>query len=195
MLILHVGGFGKSGSSAVLSALLDTDRFISLKGKTRSVSETRLFAGQPAIPDFIATHERLRPSDVLALWTAGNRADGSARISPAVARFLRQTRVSHAVNAKAFKTVADLDLGASAARTANHLREISGSAERRTAYIRHTYLAMRTHFEGSGRHLLIDNDPGAVAHSGRHVESDDGVRFEGNIEVPLSAPAPRSARR
>ncbi len=184
MLIVHVGGFVKSGSSAFLSALLDTDQFISLKGKTRSISESRLFSGRPAIPDFIAAHDRLSPSDVLALWTAGHRIESSTRISLAVTRFLQQTLVSHSVNAKVFRTVADLDLAESAARTADQLEKIRDGARRRAVYIQQTYLTMRTVFRDSGRHLLIDNDPGAVARSGELVASDSDVRFVAVIRSP-----------
>ncbi len=52
--IVHVGGLGWSGSGAILDALLDTDRFRSLKGKTTSVSESRLFSGRPTLPSAIA---------------------------------------------------------------------------------------------------------------------------------------------
>lgn len=191
--ILHVSGLGWSGSGAVLDLLLDADRFLSLKGKPQSVSESRLFSGRPAIPDLVASIPNVTAADVLALWTAGARTGPDPNASEPVRRFLRRTATSHAVNRKVFRTVPDDELVETARSAA---AELSGSSpgERTRAYLRQTYAAMRTLLGAAGRPLLIDNDPGITARIVHHVDADPDVRFVTVIRDPTDQYIDRRAK-
>ena len=191
--ILHVSGLGWSGSGAVLDLLLDADRFLSLKGKPQSVSESRLFSGRPAIPDLVANLPHLTGVDLLALWTAGARSRPGATLSGPVQRFLDRTATSHAVNRKVFRTVPDDELigaahGAAAALTG------SRPSERTSVYLQQTYAAMRTLLGAVGRPLLIDNDPGITARIARHVDADPDVRFVAVVRDPCDQYVDRRAK-
>lgn len=181
--ILHVSGLGWSGSGAVIDHLLDTDRFFGLKGKPRSVSESRLFSGRPSIPDLVATIGPLSAEDVLALWTAGARVPSTARVSVPVHRFLRRTSASHAVNSKVFRTVGDDPLRAAAEEAATSVNG-AGGADRTAAYIRATYAAMRSLLGSTGRPLLLDNDPGVTSRIAQHLAADPDVRFVAVVRDP-----------
>lgn len=100
--IVHVGGLGWSGSGAILDALLDTDRFRSLKGKTTSVSESRLFSGRPTLPSAIAGMTALSGDDVLALWTARERVPEGAVLAAPVRRLLERSPSSTASTTRSF---------------------------------------------------------------------------------------------
>ena len=175
--IVHVGGLGWSGSGAVLDALLDTDRFQSLKGKTGSVSESRLFSGRPAFPDAIGTLRGLSTDDILGLWTAGARVPDPSALSPSVRRLLERPAGQHHINHKVLRTVDDAPLRNAAEATATLLRDAVGAEERATAYLRGTYAALRSLLGDAGRHILIDNDPGATPAVERHLRADDRVAF------------------
>lgn len=182
--VLHVSGLGWSGSGAVLDALLDADQFLSLKGKTQSVSESRLFSGSPAIPDLVVRLPSLSAPDLLALWTAGQRVHAGTRLSREVRRFLHRTTASHGVNGKVFSTVPDDALHRAAeVATARIVATTPGSA-RLTTYLAATYEAMRTLLGGSGRPLLIDNDPGITPRISEHLRADADVRFVTVIRSP-----------
>lgn len=182
--IVHVGGLGWSGSGAVLDALLDTDRFRSLKGKTTSVSESRLFSGRPSLPDAAARIPHPSTNDVLALWTAGTRVPDDAPLSPSVRRLLGRRSGRHRINDKVLRTVDDAPLRDAASATAELVRDASGHKERATAYLRGTYAAMRSLLGGDGRHVLIDNDPGVTPAIARHLRADDRVAFLAVIRDP-----------
>ena len=191
--ILHVSGLGWSGSGAVLDLLLDADRFLSLKGKPQSVSESRLFSGRPAIPDLIAGLPSVTGADVVALWTAGARGGPDPNVAGPVRRFLRRTAASHAVNRKVFRTVPD-DALVEAARIAAEALSDASPDERTQTYLRQTYAAMRTLLGAAGRPLLIDNDPGSTPRLERHLEADPEVRFVTVVRDPADQYVDRRAK-
>ena len=179
--IVHVGGLVRTGAGAVKDALLDSGHFLSLKGKTFAMSESRVFVGRPAIPDFVARTEGLTGLDVLGLWTNGTRLPEGAVIGGATRRFLARTRVSHANNRKFLLKVADEPLRAAAEETAAGIARAAGGDARSDAYIAGTRHAMRTLLPLDGRMIVVDNDPAVSPAIRRHLRLDPHSIFIGVI--------------
>ena len=179
--IVHVGGLVRTGSGAVKDALLDSTRFLTLKGKSFLMSESRLFVGRPPIPTFVARAGRLSGLDVLALWTAGTRVPDGAPVGAATRGFLRLTADSHGVNHKFLLKVDDDALRAAAEETASDIRQAGSGRARADAYILGTRRAMRTLLPLDGRMILIDNDPAVSTHVRRHLRLDPRSIFVGVI--------------
>jgi len=192
--IVHVGGLGWSGSSAVLDALLDTDRFRSLKGKTAAVNESRLFSGRPTLPSVAAGIAMLQGDDVLALWTAGTRVPDGATLAAPVRRLLSRSAGEHQINRKVLRTIDDEPLREAADATASLVRAAMGEDERAIAYLQGTYAALRSLLGGDGRHLLIDNDPGVTAKIDQHLLADDQTIFVAVIRGPSDQYVDRRAQ-
>lgn len=182
--ILHVGGLGWSGSGAVLDALLDTGLFVSLKGKTTSVSESRLFSGRPPHPALVASTPGLSGLDITALWTAGSRVVDRPALDPRIRRTLDRTAGQHRINHKVFRTVEAEALHAAAERTAALVAAATDGPGRAAAYRRGTYAAMRSLLGADGSHVLIDNDPGVTPVIAHHLDADDHVLFVAVIRDP-----------
>lgn len=182
--IVHVGGLGWSGSGAILDALLDTDRFVSLKGKPASVSESRLFSGRPDFPTLVSRMSDLSAADVVALWTAGSRTVDRTGPCPRVRQALVSATDVHRINHKVFRTVGDDELRTAADLTAGLVRSATGPAGRASAYLRGTYAAMRSLLGRQGRHVLIDNDPGATPAIAQHLQADERVAFVAVVRDP-----------
>lgn len=181
--IVHVAGLGWSGSGAVLDALLDTDRFISLKGSPNGVSESRLFSGRPRLPRSIRRLRRLSAADMLALWTAGTRV-APVKTSRRTRRIVTRTSRSHAINRKVFAKVDEGRLWSAAERAAAQIHHTRSHSARSAAYIIATYSAMRELLGGEDRMLLIDNDPGVTNALDSHLDADDHVAFIAVIRDP-----------
>lgn len=179
--IVHVGGLVRTGSGAVKDALLDSTRFLTLKGKPFLMSESRLFVGRPPIPSFVMRAGRLSGLDVLALWTAGTRLPEGAAIGAPTRVFVRLTTGSHGVNRKFLLKVDDESLRAAAEETAADIGRAGSGRERADAYILGTRRAMRTLLPLDGRMVLIDNDPAVSAHIRRHLRLDPRSIFVGVI--------------
>lgn len=179
--IVHVGGLVRTGSGAVKDALLDSTRFLTLKGKSFLMSESRLFVGSPPIPTFVARSGSLSGLDILALWTAGTRLPDGAHIRPATRRFLGMTERSHGVNRKFLLKVDDEALRGAAEETAADIGRAGSARERADAYILGTRRAMRSLLPLDGRMVLIDNDPAVSTHIRRHLRLDPRSVFVGVI--------------
>ena len=179
--IVHVGGLVQTGSTAIIDALLDSTRFLTLKGKSFAMSESRLFVGRPSIPSFVGRARTLTEMDVLALWTAGTRLPNDAVISDATARFLRRTSRSHGVNRKFLLKVDDEALRGAAAETAERIAGATTARARGDAYILGTRDAIRRLLPLDGRMVLIDNDPAVSTHIRRHLRLDANSIFVGVI--------------
>lgn len=179
--IVHVGGLVRTGSGAVKDALLDTGEFLTLKGKSFAMSESRLFVGRPPIPSFVARAGALTSLDILALWTAGTRVPEGAVLSPWTRRFIRMTIRSHGVNRKFLLKVGDAELRAAAAETAADVAKARSSTGRAEAYILGTRRAMRDLLPLDGRMVLIDNDPAVSTHVTKHLRLDPRSIFIGVI--------------
>lgn len=177
--IVHVGGLVQTGSGAIKDALLDSGCFLTLKGKSFAMSESRLFVGRPTIPSFVARAGRLTGDDVLALWTAGTRLPEDAAIGVATRRFLRRTRRSHGVNRKFLLKVDDVPLRSAAEDTAQAIAAARTRQERSDAYILGTRRAIRALLPLDGRMVLIDNDPAVSTHIRRHLRLDPQSIFVG----------------
>lgn len=181
--IVHVSGFGRTGSSAVMDALLDTRQFLSLKGKPSSVSESRVFGGHPDIPGFVARTSDITADDIIALWTNAARTERVEALSPRVRSFIERTRHSHAINAKFLRTTEPSVIRQGAESMATVLANTESQDERRSSYIRFTYETIRAAFEATGLSVLIDNDPLISPRIPLHLEQTN-VRFVAVIRRP-----------
>lgn len=179
--IVHVGGLVQTGSGAIKDALLDTGRFLTLKGKSFAMSESRLFVGRPTIPSFVARAGGLTGNDVLALWTAGTRLPSDAELSETTRRFLHRTAESHGVNRKFLLKVDDASLRAAAEETAQAIAGSRSPQDRADEYIVGTRRAIRTLLPLEGRMVLIDNDPAVSTHILHHLRLDPKSIFIGVI--------------
>lgn len=184
--VIHVCGFGWSGSSAVADALLDTHQFLSLKGKSSSVSESRIFGGRTDIPSFIARTPKINPHDVIALWTNGTRTGRTDSLSPRVKSFVTQTKRSHEINSKFLRKIELKTLRQGAESVVAALEDASTPDERRSAYIRETYKTIQAAFGASGLSILIDNDPSISPQISLHLEQEN-VHFVAVIRSPSDA--------
>lgn len=179
--VVHVGGLVRTGSGAVKDALLDTGWFTTLKGKSSTLTESRLFVGERTIPDFVRDAGEIGGADVLALWTAGTRQPDGARISDATARFLERTSRTHAVNHKAFLRVEDTPLREAAQAVAERIARATEGVARAEAYISGTYAAIRSLLPSGDQMVLIDNDPAVTEHLLTHLRLDERIVFVGVI--------------
>lgn len=181
--IVHVSGFGRTGSSAVMDALLDTRQFLSLKGKSSSVSESRVFGGRPDIPSFIARTSNISADDIVALWTNAARTERVEALSPRVRSFVERTRHSHAINAKFLRTTEPSVIREGAKSMAAALATTESQDERRSTYMRVTYETIRAAFRATGLSVLIDNDPTISPRIPLHLEQTN-VRFVAVVRRP-----------
>lgn len=179
--IVHVGGLVRTGSGAVKDALLDTGDFLTLKGKSFAMSESRLFVGRPPIPSFVARAGTLTALDILALWTAGTRLPEGAVISPWTRRFISSTVRSHGVNRKFLLKVGDAELRVAAEETAADVAKARSRTGRAEAYIIGTRRAIRRLLPLDGRMVLIDNDPAVSTQVTKHLRLDPHCIFIGVI--------------
>lgn len=181
--IVHVCGFGWSGASAVIDALLETHEFLGLKGKPSAASESRVFGGRPDIPSFIAATPKINSHDVIALWTNATRTESTEALSPRVRSFVAKTRQSHEINAKFLREIESKTLRQGAESVVAALENAGTPDERRSAYIRGTYETIRTAFEATGLSILIDNDPSISPQIPLHLEQE-AVHFVAVVRHP-----------